>query len=104
LKEGAKKPSELQIMRNFENAVKQAGGSIEGAYPGWCKAMFNNESLGVTNGCMNSSLTGKLSKGGSEYWVFVHPEEEGANYWLIVSQRQEMKEHVGGHQVAQQSE
>jgi OOP family OmpA-OmpF porin len=94
LKEGGKKPSELQIMRNYENALKQAGGTIEGAYPGWCKAMFDYESLNVGNGCMNWSLTGKIAKGGSEYWVFVHPDEEGNAYHLLVSQRQAMKQDV----------
>ena len=38
LNEGAKLASGLQIMRNFENATKTAGGTVQGTYPDWCKA------------------------------------------------------------------
>ena len=45
LKEGATPPSGLQIMRNFENATKKAGGTVEGQWPGWCKAMYDGEDM-----------------------------------------------------------
>lgn len=45
LNEGATPPSGLQIMRNFENAAKKAGGTVEGQFPGWCKAMYDQAGM-----------------------------------------------------------
>jgi outer membrane protein OmpA-like peptidoglycan-associated protein len=74
IKEGYQEPSELQIMRNFENAIKKIGGAIL------------NESGGV------AYL--KLSKAGKTYWVIVWPHGNGKYYELTVVEKAEMAQEV----------
>src|SRR3990167_4055542 len=54
LREGFTKPSDLQIMRNFEAAAKKAS-ALVGSYPGWCKAEVD-ESLADGNSCINHGV------------------------------------------------
>lgn len=64
MNEGVTPASGLQIMRNFENAAKKAGGTIEGQWPGWCKANYDPERMpNMGNGCMSYALTMKFVKG-----------------------------------------
>src|SRR5688572_9637668 len=37
IQEGQTKASGLQIQRNFQNAAKAAGGTVEGSFGEWCK-------------------------------------------------------------------
>ena len=69
--EGSTPASPLQIQRNFQNAAKAAGGTIEGSYPEWCKFMLD-ESFAVGNRCTNRGSTLKFLKDGKETWVFVN--------------------------------
>jgi outer membrane protein OmpA-like peptidoglycan-associated protein len=95
LNDGATHPSGLQIMRNFENAAKKAGGTIEGQYPGWCKANYDQERMpDMGNGCLSYGLTMKFVKGGKEVWAFLQADEDGANYEMTVSEREEMKQEI----------
>jgi OmpA-OmpF porin, OOP family len=95
LNDGATPPSGLQIMRNFENATKKAGGTIEGQYPGWCKANYDQEHMpDMGNGCVSYGLTMKFMKGSKEVWAFLQAEEGGANYLLTVSEREAMKQEI----------
>lgn len=95
LNEGATPPSGLQIMRNFENAAKKAGGTIEGQYPGWCKAQYDPERMpDMGNGCASFGLTMKFVKGGKEVWAFLQADTEGSGYALTVSEREEMKQDI----------
>ena len=96
LKEGVTSPSGLQIMRNFENATTKAGGSIEGRYPGWCKANYDPERMpNMGNGCTSFALTMKFLQGAKEIWAFLQADEGGANYLLMISEREAMKQDVG---------
>jgi len=95
LNEGATPPSGLQIMRNFENAAKKAGGTIEGQYPGWCKANYDQERMpDMGNGCLSFALTMKFVRGGKEVWAFLQADQDGANYRLTVSEREAMKQEI----------
>ncbi len=95
LNEGVTPPSGLQIMRNFENAAKKAGGSIEGLYPGWCKANYASEHMpDMGNGCLSYGLTMKFVRGAKEIWAFVQIEEAGGNYVMTVSEREAMKQDI----------
>ena len=95
LNDGATPPSGLQIMRNFEVAAKKAGGSIEGQYPGWCKANYEQEHMpDMGNGCMSFGLTMKFVRGGKEVWAFLQAEEAGGNYVMTVSEREAMKQDI----------
>jgi len=95
LNEGATPPSGLQIMRNFENAAKKAGGTIEGQYPGWCKANYDQDRMpDMGNGCLSFALTMKFVRGGKEVWAFLQADQDGANYRMTVSEREAMKQDV----------
>jgi len=96
VKEGTTPPSGLQIMRNFEAATKKAGGTIEGQWPGWCKANYDQERMPrMGNGCMSYGLTMKFVKGTRETWVFFQASTDQGSYQLTVSEREQMKQEVG---------
>jgi OOP family OmpA-OmpF porin len=86
LKEGATQASELQIIRNYANALRAIGGTVlidgtcEGAkcedYEGW------------------AFVSGKASKNGKEIWLEVVPHNSGADYQMIVVEREAMKQDV----------
>jgi outer membrane protein OmpA-like peptidoglycan-associated protein len=69
LNEGATKASGLQIQRNFQNAAKRAGGTVEGTYPEWCSLELDES---FSDRCTNYGTTLKFNKGGKDYWVFVN--------------------------------
>lgn len=95
LNEGTTPPSGLQIMRNFENAAKKAGGSIEGQYPGWCKANYDTERMPrMGNSCTSYALTMKFVRGGKEVWAFLQVDEGGENYLMTISEREAMKQEI----------
>lgn len=101
LQENATPPSGLQIMRNFENAAKKAGASIEGQYPGWCKATYDAESMPrMGNGCMSYGLTLKFSRGGKETWAFIQADERNGNYVMTVSDREAMAQDISVTEMA----
>jgi OmpA-OmpF porin, OOP family len=94
LDEGATRKSPLQLMRNFQNAVRAAGGSVEGEYPGWCKVALDDSIFQGGNGCANWSTTLKVVKGGRETWTLVHPGGEGEELTLYIMEREAMKQDV----------
>ncbi len=101
VKEGVTPPSGLQVMRNFENAAKKAGGTIEGQWPGWCKAMYDGERMPrMGNGCTSYALTMKFVKGSKETWVFLQASERDGNYQLMISEREAMKQEVAVNEMA----
>ena len=101
LNEGVTPPSGLQIMRNFENAAKKAGGTIEGLYPGWCKANYDAERMPkMGNGCMSFSVTMKFVRGGKEVWAFLLADDGGTNYLMTVSEREAMKQDISVTELA----
>ncbi len=79
LKEGAKMPGELQIMRNYTNAVKKIGGSV----------LY--EDLNAKRAVM------KITKDGKEAWIEVRPEDGAMAYNLIVVEKQEMAQDVSAN-------
>ena len=101
LNEGATPPSGLQIMRNFENAAKKADGTVEGQYPGWCKANYDAEGMPrMGNGCTSFGLTLKFLHGGKETWVFLQASEDQGSYVMTVSERKAMKQDVSVTEMA----
>jgi hypothetical protein len=69
----ATKPSELQIMRNFENAVKKLGGTVVSTQKG--KEVF------------------RLTRDGKELWVEVTAEFTG-KYGLTIVEKQAMAQDI----------
>lgn len=94
LDEGATKKSPLQLMRNFQNAVRAAGGTVEGEYPEWCKVGLDDSFFDGGNNCANWSTTLKVVKGGKEIWTLVHPGGEGEEFTLYIMERESMKQDV----------
>lgn len=74
IKEGVKPPSEVQIKRNFENAVAKIGGRTE----------FNST--------FNVYLS--IKKDGKETWVDVHPLNHGEIYTLTVVEKKGMEQDI----------
>ncbi|MBI4736231.1 MAG: OmpA family protein [candidate division NC10 bacterium] len=88
-KEGAQKRSELQVRRNYLNAIKGLGGVI----------LFDGqtEKYGTEDPRRNNAvLTGKVTKGSSELWVEVWPWDDGSEvlYLLTVVEKEAMKQDV----------
>jgi OmpA-OmpF porin, OOP family len=94
LDEGATRKSPLQLMRNFQNAVRAAGGSVEGEYLGWCQVGLDESIFQGGNNCANWSTTLKVVKGGKETWTLVHPGGDGEELTLYVMEREAMKQDV----------
>ncbi len=90
--EGANPASGLQIMRNFENATKSAGGTVEGKYPDWCTAMVEYEPR-LGNGCTNWGLSMRFVTAEKEIWAYMQVVSEGS-YGLQIIEREKMKQDI----------
>lgn len=86
LKENAKESSELQITRNYVNAVKSMGGTV--VFDGMCSGADCAENCGYR------MMTAKIMKGGNELWVEVVPFNGGGDYYLTVVVKESMKQDV----------
>jgi OmpA-OmpF porin, OOP family len=93
LMEGVTRPSALQIMRNFQNAAKQAGGTVQGEYAGWCQGMLD-ESLAIGNGCTNFGVSMRFTRGPREVWAYVQAMGQGEGYELVIAEREAMKQDI----------
>jgi OOP family OmpA-OmpF porin len=92
------KSSALQVQRNFQNAAKAAGGTIEGAYGEWCKFRLD-ESFKLGNPCTNLGTTLKFAKDGKETWVFVNATSSSLTgyddgYTLFILEREAMSQDI----------
>lgn len=69
LKDGARQPSTLELVRNYENAFKQAGGVVVARYP---------------KGGVPVNVVFRVPRAGSERWVELSVESDGARYQLAI--------------------
>ncbi|RLB42844.1 MAG: hypothetical protein DRH12_04590 [Deltaproteobacteria bacterium] len=74
IKDGFKARSNLQILRNFQNAIKKIGGKV------------------VKEGKSETYL--KLRKAGKAYWVIVDTSNDGEHYELTIVEKAEMAQEV----------
>jgi outer membrane protein OmpA-like peptidoglycan-associated protein len=86
VKDGATAASELQIRRNYENALKKMGAVF--VYNGRMPEEFEDtrSSAEVT--------VGRVAKGASTVWLEIFPGSGGDNYYLTVVQVEAMKQDV----------
>jgi outer membrane protein OmpA-like peptidoglycan-associated protein len=86
--------SHLQIARNYQNAIKAAGGEVMGGdNPDYVPIMgFQGNDI---NGHHGTVL--RLSKGGKEIWTAVAPEGNGTNYTLLIAERQAMAQAIAAN-------
>ncbi len=86
-----KTASGLQIQRNYQNAVKAAGGVVIAEYGAENSGkQFNDDQWGA--GDRTTVL--KFNKGGKEIWARVHPYNSGAGYALYIAEREVMKQNI----------
>lgn len=86
LKEGAKQSSDLQISRNYANAVKGMGGAV--VFEGECSGSDCAENCGYR------MIVGKVIKGGDELWIEIVPFNDGNDYYLTLVVKEAMKQDV----------
>ena len=100
LNEGATKASGLQIQRNYQNAAKKAGGTVEGTYPEWCSFELDES---FRDRCTNYGTTLKLNKGGKDYWVFVNAAGVGGGpgYTVFILAAGEMAQDVSVNELVE---
>jgi outer membrane protein OmpA-like peptidoglycan-associated protein len=99
LKDGVTPPSALQIIRNFENATRAAGGTVLGDFVGPFAAgikedmeRFMKDAPGGSSYTRYANL--KFTKGASETWVNVAASDEYHDYNIVVVERQAMAQDV----------
>lgn len=92
LNEGANAASGLQIMRNFENASKRAGGTVEGKYPDWCTAMVEYDSR-LGNTCTSWGLSMKFVTPEKEVWAYMQVMGD-TSYGMQIIEREKMKQDI----------
>jgi outer membrane protein OmpA-like peptidoglycan-associated protein len=74
-KQGAEAASELEVIRNYENAIRKAGGTVLYTYG-------------------KSYTIGKIVKEGKEIWVRVHPWNDGRGIEMNIVERQAMEQTI----------
>lgn len=107
LKEGATPASSLQIIRNFQNAVKKDGGAVLGdyeseVYPSLPQTAekYLAESPGGTSFDRYTTMT--LHKGGNEFWIYLATSESHQDYMLLMVEKQEMKQEISVNELEKQ--
>jgi OmpA-OmpF porin, OOP family len=86
LKEDAQPASELQISRNYANAVKEMGGTV--VFEGLC------EGADCAENCGYRMMVGKVVEGDNELWVEVVPFNDGNDYYITLIAKESMKQDV----------
>jgi len=78
IKEGYKAPGSLEIIRNYQNAIKSIGGVVVYEYLHWYDTYL------------------KLIKGGKTYWVIVDASSDGDgdSYDLTIVEKSEMAQEI----------
>jgi OmpA-OmpF porin, OOP family len=92
LNEGAKPASGLQIMRNFENAAKSGGGTVEGRYPDWCTASVDYDPR-LGNTCTYWGVSMKIALPDKEVWAYMQMVDENS-YGIQIIERETMKQDI----------
>jgi OmpA-OmpF porin, OOP family len=77
VKDGGKANSPLATVRNFQKAIEKAGGKI---------VFLDDFDM--------MRVTGKITKGGAETWVYVSPRDLGSGYTIYVVQQGEMTQEI----------
>ena len=91
INEGTKQASGLQIMKNFENATKTGGGTVEGEYKEWCSAYVDYDPR-LGNTCTNWGVSMKFINDNKEIWAYMQVQDDG--YGLQIMEREEMKQDI----------
>ena len=83
--------SGLQIQRNYQNAVKAAGGVVVAEFG----ADYSGKQLDDdTWGGGDRATVLRMNKGNKEIWAWVHPYNGGAGYVLYIGEREAMQQAI----------
>ena len=85
LKEGAKQASELQIVRNYGNAIKSMGGTT---------IFDGNDAGSCAPNAGYRMVIGKVVKGSDELWAEIAAWGDGGEYSITVVVKEAMKQDV----------
>ena len=91
--------SGLQIQRNYQNAVRAAGGTVIAEYGAEDSGKQLNDE---TWGAGDRATVLRLNKGGKDIWVRVHPYNGGAGYALYIGERQKMEQAIAAKELLDQ--
>lgn len=87
LKEGAESASEMQIVRNYANAIRQMGGAV--LFEGTCP-----EDPRCNNNSGYPMVVGKVLKGENQLWVEILAFDDGLGYYITLIAKEAMKQDV----------
>jgi OmpA-OmpF porin, OOP family len=83
--------SGLQIKRNYQNAVKAAGGVVVAEFGG----QESGKQVSDANfGGGDHATVLKLNRGGKEVWAWVHPYNAGSGYAMYIAEREPMTQAI----------
>lgn len=86
LREGALQPSDLQITRNYADAVRAMGGTV------YLEGLCDGEACGDKGGTRRVSAMAR--RGDREVWIEVFPFNDGHDYDVTIVEREAMKQAV----------
>lgn len=93
--DGNTHPSALQIARNYQNAVKAAGGVVLAEFG----AADSDRALNTESGWGDRVTVLKLNKGGKEIWAEVLPHPGGGGYALYIGEREAMQQDIAANEL-----
>lgn len=88
LKADAVQASELQIVRNYANAVRSMGGTV------FVSGIFQSDDDACSEYDGYQLMVGKFLKDGNEVWIEVFPGKDGINYRLTEVIKEVMKQDI----------
>ncbi len=94
LNEGSVPPGGLQVMRNFENFARNAGGMVLGTYPDWCTAKVDYD-LRLGNNCASWGVSMRFISAGKEIWAYMQMIGD-SSYGIQIVERRSMNQDVVG--------
>lgn len=89
INENATKASDLQISRNYANAVRNTGGAVLYEGSAWESNCESGNFCGI-----GRLVTAKIGKGDKELWVQISTCDDGFDYTLTMIEREAMKQNV----------
>jgi outer membrane protein OmpA-like peptidoglycan-associated protein len=92
--DGAKPASALQILRNFQSAVKAAGGETVKEFGTLDSPTSLLDAKWGNGAYLDRAATFRLNKGGREVWVELMPYEGGTSYALRIVEREAMQQAI----------
>ncbi len=95
LKADVVQASELQIVRNYANAVRSMGGTV------FVSGIFQSDDDACSEYNGYQLMVGKFLKDGNEVWIEVFPGKDGINYRLTEVIKEVMKQDIKAGRISE---